>query len=143
MADRLQGKVALVTGAASGIGRGIALRFAAEGAAVVVADVDAAGAEAVCAEIGRAGGQARAVTADVTRGTDCERMVAEAVQRFGRLNVLVNNAGIGGAQAIAEMDEALWDRIMDVNLKGVYLGCKAAFPALVAAGGGSIVNIAS
>jgi NAD(P)-dependent dehydrogenase (short-subunit alcohol dehydrogenase family) len=143
MADRLQGKVALVTGGASGIGRGIALRFASEGAAVVVADVNAAGGAAVGAEIRQAGGQALAVTADVTRGADCERMVAAAVERFGRLNVLVNNAGIGGGQALAELDEAVWDRVIEVNLKGVYLGCKAAFPALVAAGGGSVVNIAS
>lgn len=143
MGDRLQGKVALVTGGASGIGRGIALRFASEGAAVVIADVDAAGGEAVVTEIRQAGGQALAVTADVTKGADCGRMVAAAVEGFGRLNVLVNNAGIGGGQALAEMDEAVWDRIMDVNLKGVYLGCKAAFPAMVAAGGGSVVNIAS
>jgi NAD(P)-dependent dehydrogenase (short-subunit alcohol dehydrogenase family) len=143
MSQRLQGKVALVTGGASGIGRGIARRFAAEGAAVVIADVNAAGAEEACVEIRRDGGEALAVTADVTQGADCERMVTEAVGRFGQLNVLVNNAGIGGGQALAEMDEEAWDRVLDVNLKGVFRVCKAAFPALVAAGGGSVVNIAS
>ena len=120
MTGRLAGKVALVTGGASGIGRGIAQRFAREGAAVVVADVDAAGARAACEAIAETGGTALAVVADVSREADCRRMVAEAVGRFERLEILVSNAGIAESAPLAELEEAAWERLLAVNLKGPY-----------------------
>jgi NAD(P)-dependent dehydrogenase (short-subunit alcohol dehydrogenase family) len=143
MGGRLEGKVALVTGGASGIGRGIALRFAREGANVVIADLDAAGGEAACEEVRGAGGRALSVTADVTSEADCHRMVSETLARFERLNILVSNAGIGEGHALAELEEEVWERILAVNLKGVYLCWKAAFPALADAGGGAVLNMAS
>lgn len=142
---RLQDKVALITGGGGGIGRETALLFAREGARVLVVDVnDAAGAktvEAVQAE----GGEAIYVHADVARADDCAAMVAAAEERFGKLNVLFNNAGIMHAEdddAIST-EESIWDLTMAINLKGVYLGCKAGIPALRRAGGGSIINTAS
>ncbi len=142
---RLQDKVALITGAAGGIGRETALRFAAEGARVVTVDLDAAGGEAVAKEITGAGGQAAAVTADVSQARDCERMVATAEEHFGRLDVLFNNAGImhSDDSDAVETDERIWDLTMAVNAKGVFLGCKYGIPALRRAGGGSIINTAS
>jgi NAD(P)-dependent dehydrogenase (short-subunit alcohol dehydrogenase family) len=142
---RLEGKVALITGAASGIGRESALLFAAEGARVVVADVLADRAEQTVQDIADAGGEASYAAADVSRGTDCESMVRHAEERFGRLDVLFNNAGImdardGDAQ---ETEEAVWDRTMAINLKGVFFGCKYGIPALRRAGGGSVINTAS
>jgi NAD(P)-dependent dehydrogenase (short-subunit alcohol dehydrogenase family) len=146
-AGRLAGKVALITGAGSGMGRAAALRFADEGAAVAVVEHPAAAsaAGAVVEEITDRGGRAQAVTADVAVADDCERMVAETTAAFGALHVLYNNAGIfpaddGGA---LETPEPTWDRVMEVNLKGVWLGCRAGIPALIASGGGSIVNVAS
>lgn len=142
---RLEGKVALVTGAASGIGLASARRFAAEGAAVVCADLDGDGAERTATGIGEAGGRATAVTVDVSAAADAERMVAVAEETYGALHVAFNNAGImmsGDDDAVAT-DESVWDTTMAVNLKGVFLGCKAQVPALRRAGGGSIINTAS
>jgi NAD(P)-dependent dehydrogenase (short-subunit alcohol dehydrogenase family) len=143
MGDRLAGKVALITGAASGMGRAAAELFAAEGARVVVSDVtDGAGTvEAITA----AGGEAIFVRADVSRAADCDAMVRAAVDHFGGLHVLYNNAGIfpdddGG---VLDTPESTWERVMEINLKGVWLGCKAAIPALLSSGGGSIINVAS
>ena len=142
---RLQDKVALITGAASGIGRESARLFASEGARVVVVDVhDGEGAATV--DLVRAdGGEATYVHADVSKSADCERMVAAAEETFGKLDVLFNNAGIMHAKdddAVAT-DEAVWNLTLAVNLKGVFLGCKHGIPALRRAGGGSVINTAS
>jgi NAD(P)-dependent dehydrogenase (short-subunit alcohol dehydrogenase family) len=142
---RLAGKSALVTGAASGIGRESALLFATEGAAVTAVDRDVDGAQSVVDEIESAGGQAVAVGADVSSAGGAAAMVERAEDAFGALHVLFNNAGIMlAADGDAEStDEAVWDVTMQVNLKGVWLGCRYGIPALRRAGGGSIVNTAS
>ena len=137
---RLKDKVTLITGAGSGIGRETALLFASEGARVVAVDVDEERGRATADETG-----GLFVRADVSRAADAEAMVAAAEERFGRLDVLFNNAGISHARdddAVAT-DEEVWDVTMAVNLKGVFLGCKYGVPALRRAGGGSIVNTAS
>ncbi|MYW04234.1 SDR family NAD(P)-dependent oxidoreductase [Streptomyces sp. SID3343] len=141
MSGVLHDKVSIVTGSASGIGRATALMFAREGAAVVVADIDAAGAERTAKEIIAQGGRAIAVTADVSAEADCTAVVAAAVAEFGALHVLFNNAGIiRRADAIGtSVDE--WDRVMAVNVRSVFLMCKHAIPAMTH--GGSIVNTGS
>jgi NAD(P)-dependent dehydrogenase (short-subunit alcohol dehydrogenase family) len=142
---RLDGKVAVITGAGSGIGRVAASLFAAEGAQVVVADVAADQAESAVAEIVGAGGSATAVTVDVSDESQVTAMVATAVRTYGGLHVLFNNAGIfpdddGG---ILDTPPETWQKVMEVNLKGVWLGCRAGVPAMLDSGGGSIVNVAS
>ena len=138
--SRLEGKVAIVTGAGSGIGRAAARLFAAEGAKVACADITGA-EEGTAREIGAA---AIAVRADVARAADVEAMVARTVGVFGRLDVAFNNAGIEGPQApTADYDEADFDRVISINLKGVFLGMKYAIPAMLKTGGGSIINTAS
>jgi NAD(P)-dependent dehydrogenase (short-subunit alcohol dehydrogenase family) len=142
---RLGGKVALITGAAGGIGREATVLFAAEGASVVVVDLNREAAVEVANEVNRGGGRAAAVGADVSKAADCESMVATAESEFGRLDVLFNNAGImhSGDDDAVSTDEEVWDLTMSINAKGVFLGCKFGIPALRRAGGGSIINTAS
>lgn len=142
---RLAGKVALITGAASGIGREAAKLFAAEGARVVVADLEDGPGELAAAEIRRSGCDARYVRCDVSRAADLDAAVAAAEHAFGALHVLFNNAGIFPARdgSPVETPEEVFDRVIAVNLKGVFLGCKYGIPALLRAGGGSVINTAS
>jgi NAD(P)-dependent dehydrogenase (short-subunit alcohol dehydrogenase family) len=137
---RLQGKVALITGAASGMGKSEAEIFAKEGAKVVVADVLDAEGKAVADGIGA---NARYVHLDVTSEPAWEQVIATTVAQFGTLDVLVNNAGISGTFDPDLMSTGVWDKLMDVNAKGVFLGMKHALPVMVKAGSGSIVNISS
>ena len=138
---RLAGKIAIVTGAASGFGEGIARKFVAEGARVVVADRDGAGAERVARSLGDAG---LAVRADVTVAADVAAMAARAVERFGGLDILVNNAGMGHVpQPLESLDEADFDRILAVNVKSIYLAAKVVVPRFKAQKKGVILNIAS
>jgi NAD(P)-dependent dehydrogenase (short-subunit alcohol dehydrogenase family) len=142
---RLENKVALITGAGSGIGRETALLFAKEGASVVVADVNDDAGQKVVAELKSAGGQAVYAHADVSKSADAEAMIRLAEETFGRLDVLFNNAGISHAKDddAVTTEEDVWDLTMNINLKGVFLGCKYGIPALRRAGGGSIINTAS
>ncbi len=142
---RLEDKVALITGAGSGIGRESAVLFAAEGAEVVVVDVNHEAAVETARIVTDSGGRAIAVTADVSKAVDAAAMVAAAEDEFGRLNVMFNNAGImhSADDDAVSTDEAVWDLTMSVNAKGVFLGCKYGIPALRRAGGGSIINTAS
>ncbi len=143
MTGRLAGKVALVTGGGSGIGRAICERFAAEGARVAVADWHREAAEATVAHITADGGEAVATHGDVGSPDDATRMVAEAVAAFGALHVLVANAGQALVATALETTPDQWDRVMDSNLKGCFLLARAAIPHLIDAGGGSIVLTAS
>jgi NAD(P)-dependent dehydrogenase (short-subunit alcohol dehydrogenase family) len=140
---RLKDKVALVTGAASGIGRATAALFGQEGAKVMCADLDGEGAERMARQIADSGGEAASVQADVSVAADVERMVRETVERWGRIDILFNNAGIEFGLPVTQVPEEEWDRLIDVNLKGVFLGCKYAIPEMLKQGGGSIVNTAS
>jgi NAD(P)-dependent dehydrogenase (short-subunit alcohol dehydrogenase family) len=138
---RLKDKVALITGAGSGIGQQTAILFAKEGAQVVIVDVNEKAAREVASSIKNS----LAVQADVSKAADCERMVAEAEKKFGKLNVMFNNAGImhGKDDDAVSTSEEVWDLTLDINAKGVFLGCKYGIPALKRAGGGSIINTAS
>lgn len=140
---RLKEKVALVTGAASGIGQATAALFGQEGAKVMCADLDAEGAERVAQQIANSGGEAASTQGDVSQAADVERMVRQTVERWERLDVLVNNAGIYFILPLTQVPEEEWDRLININLKGVFLGCKYAIPEMVKGGGGSIVNTAS
>jgi len=140
---RLQGKIALISGAAKGMGAAEALLFAKEGAQVIVADVDDAGASAVVKEIEDAGGRATAVHLDVSDAASWQTAIAEGNKAFGNINVLVNNAGILLMKPVQDTTEDDWDKIFSINTKGVFLGTKAVLENMKAAGGGSIVNISS
>lgn len=142
--DRLAGKVAIVTGASRGIGRAIALRFGAEGARIV-ANYERKSAEAaeVVDEIRGAGGEAVAIAADVSQKADVDRLVAQAMDAFGRIDILSNNAGIMVAKGVLETSEEEWDRTIDVNLKGAYLCSKAVAPIMIEQQGGTIINMSS
>ena len=140
---RLAGKVALVSGAASGMGQSEATIFAREGAKVVVADILEAEGKQVADKIAAGGGQARFVKLDVTSEAEWDAAVKAAVDAFGKLDVLVNNAGISGTYDTDMLSSAAWDKVMAVNAKGVFLGMKAAIPLMKKAGGGAIVNISS
>ena len=144
MNKQFENKVAMVTGAGSGIGSAMARRFAEEGATVVVADIDEKAAGQVAAAIEKDGGTAVAVQQDVGDPASVEKSVAFAVQKFGRLDVAVNNAGITGELApLANYSLEGWDKVISVNLSGVFYGMKYQIPAMLRSGGGSIVNIAS
>jgi NAD(P)-dependent dehydrogenase (short-subunit alcohol dehydrogenase family) len=140
---RFSGKVALVTGAAVGIGAATARAFAAEGAAVAAADLSPDGAQAIAGAIEGAGGRAIGVTADVGRGADAARAVAACVEAFGGLDVLVNNAGVVRYGELPDLSEEDWDLMLGTNLKGPFLMAKHAIPAMRERGGGAIVNLAS
>lgn len=142
---RLANKVALITGGGSGIGKASCLLFAREGAKVVVVDLKLDTAEATAEEIRGAGGDAKAFAADVSKAKDAEGMVRFAEEQYGALHIAFNNAGVFHPQddSVTNTTEDIWDLVINVNLKGVFLGCKYEIPALQRAGGGSIINTAS
>lgn len=141
--DRVKGKVAIVTGAASGLGRATALLLAKEGAKVTVSDINEAGGKGVVREIKRGGGDAIFVKHDVTRETDWSRVIEKTIAEFGKLDILVNNAGVMLIKEIERTSLEEWHRLMSVNLDGVFLGTKHAISAMKKTGGGSIVNMSS
>jgi NAD(P)-dependent dehydrogenase (short-subunit alcohol dehydrogenase family) len=145
MTARLEGKIALITGAGSGMGRAAAELFASEGARIVVTDVVDDAGNATVEAVRAAGGDATYVRADVSQWSDCEAMVKCATDTYGGLHVLYNNAGIFPADdgGVLDTPESTWEKVMEINLKGVWLGCRAGIPAMIASGGGSIVNVAS
>ena len=147
---RLRDKAAIVTGAGAtgsgefvGIGQAISILFARHGASVLLVDRDEANANTTLAMIKEEGGEASVFVGDVTRNADCQGMAEAAVSRYGRLNVLVNNVGISGPGSVTDVDEDLWDTVIDVNLKSVMLTSKHAIPRMIEGGGGSIVNLSS
>jgi len=147
--NRLSDRGAIVTGAASGIGRASALRMAAEGAAIAIGDIDEAGARAVVAEIEAGGGRAIALRTDVSDESDFQSLIATTVDAFGRLDILHNNAAalgkssIGGDDGIESLEVEVWDRTMAINTRSVMIGCKHAIPRMLETGGGSIINTSS
>lgn len=140
----LENKVAFITGGISGIGYAAALAFVREGAKVVLADIDANAGEAAAAKIQQSGGEAAFIRTDVSKSADVQAMISQTVERYGRLDFAVNNAGIGGASALtADYPEDEWRRVLDINLTGVWLCMKYAIPHMLTAGEGVIVNVAS
>lgn len=140
---RLEDKVALITGAGSGIGRAMSLLFAREGARLALVDRDLAAAEETARQVTGNGGTALPLLCDVTIGPQVERTIAACVEHYGRIDVLCNNAGVGSNHNVLETTEEVWDLCFDVNVKGVFWGCKYAIPYMVAQGKGTIVNTAS
>ncbi len=141
---KLAGKAALITGAGGGIGRATALLLAQEGAKVVAADLDESMAALTVKLVREAGGEAEAIQGDVTVAADVKRFVDFTVERFGRLDILFNNAGVTAPATVVELAEEQWDRVVDVSAKGTFLGCKYGIPAMLeTAGGGSIINTGS
>jgi len=139
----LRGKTALITGAASGIGRATAQLFAREGASVVIADVNDTGGHAVRQQILSDGGQAIFEPANVASGTDCERLIEKVLVKFGGIDVLVNNAGIIRRATVLEIQEQDWDQVMAVNVKSIFLLARLVVPIMAGSGGGVIINVAS
>jgi len=141
--DVLKGKVAIVTGGASGIGRATAMLFAREGAKVVIADYNPAGGQETLGMIKEEGGDATFIETDVSKPEDVERMVEETVTIYGRLDILFNNAGVAETAKVTEASLDHWERVLAINLRGVLLGCKYGIPKMIESGGGSIINTAS
>lgn len=142
--DDFAGRVALVTGGASGIGAAVVERLAAAGATVIAADIDLPGATALCESLAAAGGRCSACEVDVTQPASMDAVVADAVRRHGALHLAVNNAGVSGSRApLAEQTLESWHRVIDHNLHGVFHAMKSQIPAMLSAGGGAIVNLAS
>ena len=142
-AGRIEGKVALITGGASGIGRATAELFAQEGASVLIVDIAQEQGERTTAAIGERRGSAAFIRGDVTQFADCERAVQEAISRWGRIDILFNNAGVTRRASVLDTTEEEWNWVMAVNVTSVFLMSKAAIPSMIASGGGSIVNTAS
>ena len=145
MAERLAGKVALITGAGGGQGRAAALMFAKEGARVVVSDVKVDGGNETVQMVRAAGGHAEFIASDVSKAVQVEAAVQCAVKTYGSLHIMYNNAAVLHRRdaPVTTLDEEIWHQVLDINLKGVFLGCKFAVPAIIAAGGGSIINTSS
>ncbi len=145
MSARLDGKVCLITGAGSGMGRLATVRFAQEGAKIVACDLNLDAVKESVQMAEAAGGRALAVSADVSKEADVKDAIKAGVKAFGKLNILYNNAGIFPSKdhSVVDTDEAVWDQVLAVNVKGVYLVCKHGIPELLAAGGGSVINVAS
>lgn len=145
MAGRLEGKVALITGAGGGQGRAAAVLFAKEGARVVVTDVNAEGGAETVQMVQAAGGQAVFQATDVSQAAQVEAAVRVAVETYGALHIMYNNAAVLHRKdaTVTNLDEDIWDLVVDINLKGVYLGCKYAVPEIIKAGGGSVINVSS
>jgi len=143
--NRLKNKVAIITGAGSGIGRATAILFAREGAKVVVADLAVESGQETVRLINQSGGEASFVQVDVSKAGDVEKMISATVSTWGKLDILYNNAGIAEPQAvpITQIEEKSWDAVIAINLKGVFLGIKYAIPEMVKGGGGSVINTAS
>lgn len=140
----LKNKIALITGAGSGIGEATAMLFAQNGASIILADMDMDGADRVFAAIEKAGGKGMVVKTDVSKPAECEKLVAETVKKFGRLDIAVNNAGIGGPAAlVGDYPIEDWDKVIAINLSGVFYGMRYQIPAMLKNGGGAIVNMAS
>ena len=143
---RLKDKVCIITGAGQGMGREASLLFSKEGAKIVVADMNASAGEETVGMVKATGGDAAFVPVDVSKATEVENMVRFAIQQYGRVNVLYNNAGISISskdRLIVDLAEEVWDKVIDVNLKGTYLCCKYGIPELIKCGGGSIINVGS
>lgn len=140
MEDGLKGKVAIVTGAASGIGRATAKMFAQSGARVAVADYDATGGQETVGMIKGDGGDATFIKTDVSKAEDVRSMVSQTVGTYGQLDIIFNNAGVGETAKATEASSEHWEKVLSVNLRGVFLGCKYAIPEMIKVGGGSIVN---
>ncbi len=140
---RLEQRIAVITGAGSGIGREMALLFAREGASILAADLNGTAAEATAGMVKEAGGTCAALAVDASKPADVERMIAQAIETYGRVDILCNNAGIGSTTDVVDCEPDEWDRVMTVNVKSVYLGCKYAVPHMIEQGGGVIVNTAS
>jgi NAD(P)-dependent dehydrogenase (short-subunit alcohol dehydrogenase family) len=139
----LEGQVAVITGAASGIGRGIAIRLAEMGAAVVLLDFDQQKGKEATSEMSRRGGKALFISADVRAAPDCKRAIAETLQTFGKIDILCNNAGVAIRKSVESLSEDEWDLAVDVTLKSVFLLSREAIPHMMIAGGGSVINTAS
>ncbi|MGZ8734032.1 MAG: SDR family NAD(P)-dependent oxidoreductase [Acidimicrobiia bacterium] len=143
VAPLLEGRVALITGAASGQGRAASLLFAEHGARIAAIDIDDSGAAETVALVGQQGGDAQAIHADVSRGAECDTMVAATIERFGRLDVLYNNAAVQMSGRLVDTSEADWDLTIATNLSAVFWACRAAIPSMVEGGRGSIISTAS